>query len=156
MSKANVWQCRNDRPIEMSFIFRRILGPLVLGWAPNNFVSGAQLAPSEKRLACIPVCVCVCVCVCLNVFLCLEAPKAHLQWYRVLKCHRKETDPRLRVSFERLGQLGIERTTVGYNANGTCIRQRVKLFWHSVRVFLVPDINSLIYHAFFYRLLIFL
>ena len=79
-------------------------------------------------------------------FLCLEAPKAHLQWYRVLKCHRKETDPRLRVSFERLGQLGIERRTAGYNANGTCIRQKVKLFWHS-KVFLVPGINFN-FHAF--------
>ena len=38
--------------IETIFIFRRILGPLVLGWAPNNFVLGAQLAPSEKQLAC--------------------------------------------------------------------------------------------------------
>ena len=52
MSKANAWQCPNG--IEMSFIFHRILGPLVLGWAPNNIVLGAQLAPSEKRLACIP------------------------------------------------------------------------------------------------------
>ena len=40
--------------IEMSFIFRRILGPLVFGWAPNNFALGAQLAPSEKMLSCIP------------------------------------------------------------------------------------------------------
>ena len=40
--------------IEMSFIFRRIFGPLVLGWAPNNFVLGAQLAPSEKQVACFP------------------------------------------------------------------------------------------------------
>ena len=40
--------------IEMSFNFRQILGPLVLGWTPNNFVLGAQHAPSEKRLACFP------------------------------------------------------------------------------------------------------
>ena len=52
MSKANAWQCRKG--IEMSFIFHRTLGPLVLGWAPNNFVLGAQLTPSEKQLACIP------------------------------------------------------------------------------------------------------
>ena len=37
------------------FNFRRILGPLVMGWAPNHFVLGAQLAPGEKRLVCIPV-----------------------------------------------------------------------------------------------------
>ena len=40
---------------EMRLIFRQILGPLVLGWAPNNFVLGAQLASGEKRLVCIPV-----------------------------------------------------------------------------------------------------
>ena len=40
--------------VEMGFIFRRILGPLVLGWAPNHFVLGAQLAPVEKRLVYIP------------------------------------------------------------------------------------------------------
>ena len=39
---------------EMGFIFRHILGPLVLGWAPNHFVLGAQLASVEKRLVCIP------------------------------------------------------------------------------------------------------
>ena len=32
---------------EMSLIYRRFLGPLVLGWAPNHFVLGAQLAPGE-------------------------------------------------------------------------------------------------------------
>ena len=37
----------------MSLIFCRILGPLFLGWAPNYFVLGAQLAPGEKRLVCI-------------------------------------------------------------------------------------------------------
>ena len=37
---------------EMSIIFCRILGPLALGWAPNHFVLGAQLAPGEKRLVC--------------------------------------------------------------------------------------------------------
>ena len=36
--------------VEISLIFRRILGPFVLGWAPNHFVLGAQLAPGEKRL----------------------------------------------------------------------------------------------------------
>ena len=40
--------------VEMSSIFYRILGPLVLGWAPNYFVLGAQLATSRKRLVCIP------------------------------------------------------------------------------------------------------
>ena len=34
--------------IEMSLIFGQTLGPLVLGWAPNHFVLGAQLAPGEK------------------------------------------------------------------------------------------------------------
>ena len=33
--------------VEISLIFRRILGPLVLGWAPNHFVLGTQLAPGE-------------------------------------------------------------------------------------------------------------
>ena len=42
-----------DNGVEMSLIFRRILGPLVLGWAPNHFVLGAQLAPGEKKV-CIP------------------------------------------------------------------------------------------------------
>ena len=41
--------------VEISLIFHRILGPLVLGWAPNHFVLGAQLAPGKKRLVCIPV-----------------------------------------------------------------------------------------------------
>ena len=37
--------------VEMSLIFYfQILGSLVLGWAPNHFVLGAQLAPGEKRL----------------------------------------------------------------------------------------------------------
>ena len=40
--------------IKMSLIFGQTLGPLVLGWAPNHFVLGAQLAPGEKRLVCIP------------------------------------------------------------------------------------------------------
>ena len=35
--------------VEMSLIFRRILGPLVLGWAPNHFALGAQLAPGKKK-----------------------------------------------------------------------------------------------------------
>ena len=40
--------------VKMGLIFCRILGPLVLGWAPNHFVLGAQLVPGEKRLVCIP------------------------------------------------------------------------------------------------------
>ena len=43
-----------DNGVEMSLIFRRILGPLVLGWAPNSFVLGAQLACGEKNQVCIP------------------------------------------------------------------------------------------------------
>ena len=41
--------------VEISSIFCRILGPLVLGWAPNHFILGTQLAPGEKMLVCIPV-----------------------------------------------------------------------------------------------------
>ena len=40
--------------VDMNFIFRWILGPLVLGWASYHFVLGAQLATGEKRLVCIP------------------------------------------------------------------------------------------------------
>ena len=40
--------------VEMSLIFRRVLGPLVLSWTPNHFGLGAQLAPGEKMLVCIP------------------------------------------------------------------------------------------------------
>ena len=40
--------------VEMSLIFFRTLGPLVLGWALIIFVIGAQLAPGEKWLDCIP------------------------------------------------------------------------------------------------------
>ena len=40
--------------VEMSLIYGRILGTLVLGWTPNHFVLGAQLAPGEKRLVRIP------------------------------------------------------------------------------------------------------
>ena len=40
--------------VEISLIFHRILGPLVLGWAPNLFALGAQLVPGEKMLVCIP------------------------------------------------------------------------------------------------------
>ena len=39
--------------VEMSLIFCKILGPLVLDWATNHFVLGAQFAPGEKRLVCI-------------------------------------------------------------------------------------------------------
>ena len=40
--------------VKMGIIFRRIQGPLFLGWAPNHFVLGAQLVPGEKRLVGIP------------------------------------------------------------------------------------------------------
>ena len=40
--------------VEMSLIFQGILGPLVLGWAPNHFVLGAQVSPGEKTFVCIP------------------------------------------------------------------------------------------------------
>ena len=40
--------------IAMSLFFRQILGPLILCWAPDHFLLGAQLAPGEKRLVCIP------------------------------------------------------------------------------------------------------
>ena len=43
-----------DNGIKMILIFGQTLGPLVLGWAPNHFVLGAQLAPGDKRLVCIP------------------------------------------------------------------------------------------------------
>ena len=39
--------------VEINLIFRRILGPFVLGWAPNHYVLRAQLAPGEKKLVCI-------------------------------------------------------------------------------------------------------
>ena len=52
MSKAKLML---GNAVEICLIFRRILGPLVWGWAPNHFVLGAQLAPGEKRLVCIPV-----------------------------------------------------------------------------------------------------
>ena len=51
MSKAKLML---GNAVEISLFFHRILGPLVLGWAPNHFVLGAQLAPGEKRLVCIP------------------------------------------------------------------------------------------------------
>ena len=35
--------------VEMSLIFRQILGALVLGWAPNNSDLGAKLAPGIKK-----------------------------------------------------------------------------------------------------------
>ena len=40
--------------VEISLIYRQILGPLVLDWAPNHFLLGAQLASGEKRSVCIP------------------------------------------------------------------------------------------------------
>ena len=40
--------------VKMILVFHRILGPLVLGWAPNHFVLGAQLALGKKKLVCIP------------------------------------------------------------------------------------------------------
>ena len=45
--------------VEMSLVFPRILGPLVLGWAPNHFFLRAQLAHGEKMLVCIPAAVIV-------------------------------------------------------------------------------------------------
>ena len=39
--------------VEMSSIFYGILDPLVLGWAPNHFLLGAQLATVGQRLVCI-------------------------------------------------------------------------------------------------------
>ena len=47
MSKAKLML---GNAVEISLIFRLILGPLVLGWVPNHFVSGIQLALCEKRL----------------------------------------------------------------------------------------------------------
>ena len=41
--------------VAKSLTFRKILGPLVFGWAPNCIVLEAQLAPEEKRLVYIPV-----------------------------------------------------------------------------------------------------
>ena len=41
--------------VEMSSIFPWNPGPLNFGLSPNHFVLGAQLAPDEKRLVCIPV-----------------------------------------------------------------------------------------------------
>ena len=40
--------------VEMSSITCGILGFLVFGWAPNYLILGAQLAPVEKMLVCIP------------------------------------------------------------------------------------------------------
>ena len=39
--------------VEISSILCRIVGPLVLGWAPNHFILGTQLAPGEKMLVCV-------------------------------------------------------------------------------------------------------
>ena len=41
--------------VAMNLFFHRILGPLILGWALNHFVLGAQLASGKERLVCIPV-----------------------------------------------------------------------------------------------------
>ena len=43
-----------DNGVEMSLIFRRILDPLVLSWAPKHFVLGTQLAPGEKKISLYP------------------------------------------------------------------------------------------------------
>ena len=51
MSKAKLMP---SNAVEISLIFRQILGTLVLGWTPNHLALGAQLAPGEKRLVCIP------------------------------------------------------------------------------------------------------
>ena len=40
--------------VEMSLIFRQILGALVLGWAPNNSDLGAKLAPGIKKVSLYP------------------------------------------------------------------------------------------------------
>ena len=40
--------------VEISSIFCQILGPLVLGWAPNHFILGAQLATGEKNISLYP------------------------------------------------------------------------------------------------------
>ena len=42
--------------IELGLIFGQTLGPLVLGWAPNHFVLGAQLAPGEEKVSLYPCC----------------------------------------------------------------------------------------------------
>ena len=34
--------------VEMSLIFRRILGPLVLSWAPNHFVLGPSFLLAKR------------------------------------------------------------------------------------------------------------
>ena len=41
----------------MSSIFGRTVGPLVLGWAPNNFILVAKPAPGEKIVSLYP-CIC--------------------------------------------------------------------------------------------------
>ena len=45
MSKAKLML---GNAVEISLIFHGILGPLVLGLAPNHFVLGAQHAPGKK------------------------------------------------------------------------------------------------------------
>ena len=40
--------------VEISLIYRGILGPLVFGCGPNCFVLEAQITPGEKSLVCIP------------------------------------------------------------------------------------------------------
>ena len=40
--------------VEISLIFHGILGPLVLDWAPNHTVLGAQLAPDKKKVSLYP------------------------------------------------------------------------------------------------------
>ena len=57
--------------VEISLIFRRILGPLVLGWAPNHFVLGAQLAPGEKKLSLMTVTIATATLLLLNGGICL-------------------------------------------------------------------------------------
>ena len=51
MSKAKLML---GSTVEISLIFRRILGPLDLGWSPNHFVLGAQLAPGVKKVSLFP------------------------------------------------------------------------------------------------------
>ena len=47
--------------VEMSLIFHHILGPLNFHWALNHLALGAQLAPDEIKLVCIPAVSKICV-----------------------------------------------------------------------------------------------
>ena len=43
-----------DNGVEMSFIFPRILGPLVFGWAPDHLVLGAHLCSWRIKVSLYP------------------------------------------------------------------------------------------------------